>query len=163
MVKEQKPKFFVDAMLGKLAKKLRLLGYDTFYSSNVADDEIIILAKGQDRVLLTKDNLLAKLAERNNINTVKISEGDELGQFRQINEKVSLGRFSIEGKNSRCSICNGKLFQIDSEKVIGKVPDRVINNFKEFWKCSECKKIYWEGTHIKNLQKFVLELRAVKP
>jgi len=150
-------------MLGKLAKKLRLLGYDTFYSSNIVDDEIIILAKEQNRILLTKDSLLAKLAERNNIKTVKISDDDELDQFRQINEKVSFSRFSIEGKISRCSICNGKLSQIDSKKVIGKIPDGVINNFKEFWKCEECKKIYWEGTHIKNLQKFVLELKAVKP
>ena len=150
-------------MLGKLAKKLRLLGYDTFYTSNVADDEIIIMAKGQERILLTKDSLLAKLAEGNSIKTVKISEDDELSQFRQIKEKVSFGRFSIEGKISRCSICNGKLSQINSEKVIGKVPEGVINNFKEFWKCSECKKIYWEGTHIKNLQKFVLELNQPKP
>jgi hypothetical protein len=162
LTKEQKPKFFVDAMLGKLAKKLRLLGYDTFYSSKVFDDEIIIMTKEQERILLTKDSLLAKLAQRNNIKTVNISEDDELGQFRQINEKVSFSRFSIEGKISRCSICNGKLSHIYSDRVIGKVPDGVINNFKEFWECNGCKKIYWERTHTKNLQKFVLQLNNSK-
>jgi uncharacterized protein with PIN domain len=66
--------------------------------------------------------------------------------------------FAIEGKNSRCTNCNGKLLQIDNEKTIEKVPYLVTRNFKEFWECEECKKIYWEGTHIKNLQKFVSEL-----
>jgi uncharacterized protein with PIN domain len=50
------------------------------------------------------------------------------------------------------------LLRAKNEKIIGKVPDGVIRNFKEFWECEECKKIYWEGTHIKNLQKFVIEL-----
>ena len=156
--KEQKPKFTVDAMLGKLAKKLRLLGFDTFYSSSIADDKIIIMTKNEKRILLTKDRLLAQLSQKNEIKTVTISNGNELDQFRQIKEKVSLDGFAIEGKNSRCTNCNGKLLQIDDEKTIGKVPYLVTRNFKEFWECEECKKIYWEGTHIKNLQKFVSEL-----
>jgi len=54
------------------------------------------------------------------------------------------------------------LSHIYSDRVIGKVPDGVINNFKEFWECNGCKKIYWEGTHTKNLQKFVLQLNNSK-
>ena len=145
-------------MLGKLAKKLRLLGYDTFYSSSINDNEIIIMAKKQERILLTKDRLLVQLSQKNEIRTVTILYEDELDQFRQIKEKVSLDRFAIEGKNSRCVNCNGKLLQIKNEKIIGKVPNGVTRNFNEFWECKECKKIYWEGTHIKNLQKFVSEL-----
>ena len=145
-------------MLGKLAKKLRLLGFDTFYSSSIADNKIIIMAKNEKRILLTKDRVLAHLAPKNEIKTVTISSDNELDQFRQIKEKVSLDGFAIEGKISRCTNCNGKLLQIDNEKTIGKVPDGVTRNFKEFWECEECKKIYWEGTHIKNLQNFVLEL-----
>ena len=156
--KEQKPRFIVDAMLGKLAKKLRLLGFDAFYSSSIADNKIISMAKNEKRILLTKDRVLAQLAQKNEIKTVTISNGNELNQFRQIKEKVSLDGFAIEGKISRCTNCNGKLLQIDNEKTIGKVPDGVIRNFKEFWECKKCKKIYWNGTHIKNLQKFVSEL-----
>ena len=116
------------------------------------------MAKNEKRILLTKDRVLAQLAQKNEIKTVSISNENELNQFRQIKEKVSLDGFVIEGKISRCTNCNGKLFQIDNEKTIGKVPDLVTRNFKEFWECEECKKIYWEGTHIKNLQKFVSEL-----
>jgi len=156
--KEQKPKFIVDAMLGKLAKKLRLLGFDTFYSSNITDNKIIIMAKNEKRILLTKDRLLAHLAPKNEIKTVTISDGNELEQFRQIKEKVDFDGFAIEGKISRCTNCNGKLFRVKYEEIIGKVPDGVIENFKEFWECEECKKIYWNGTHIKNLQIFVSDL-----
>ena len=105
-------------MLGKLAKKLRLLGFDTFYSSSIADDKIIIMTKNEKRILLTKDRLLARLSQKNEIKTVTISNGNELDQFRQIKEKVSLDGFAIEGKNSRCTNCNGKLLQIDNEKTI---------------------------------------------
>ena len=145
-------------MLGKLAKKLRLLGYDTFYSSSIADDKIIIMTKNEKRILLTKDRLLAQLSQKNEIKTVTISNGNELDQFRQIKEKVSLDGFTIEGKISRCTNCNGELLLAKNKKIIGKVPDGVIRNFKEFWECKKCKRIYWEGTHIKNLQKFVSEL-----
>ena len=145
-------------MLGKLAKKLRLLGFDTFYSSSIPDNKIIIMAKNEKRILLTKDRILSQLAPKSEIKTVTISDADELEQFSQIKEKVSFDGFVINGKISRCTNCNGKLLQIKNEKTIGRVPDGVTKNFKEFWECEECKKIYWEGTHIKNLQKFVIEL-----
>ena len=145
-------------MLGKLAKKLRLLGFDTFYSSSIPDNKIIIMAKNEKRILLTKDRVLAHLASKNEIKTVTISDGNELDHFRQIKEKVGLNTFTIEGKNSRCTHCNGKLYQAKNEKVVEKVPDRVTRIFKEFWECEKCKKIYWNGTHIKNLQTFVSEL-----
>ena len=145
-------------MLGKLAKKLRLLGFDAFYSSSIADNKIISVAKNEKRILLTKDRVLAQLAQKIEIKTVTISDADELEQFSQIKEKVSFDGFVINGKISRCTNCNGKLLQIKNEKTIGRVPDGVTKNFKEFWECEECKKIYWEGTHIKNLQKFVIEL-----
>ena len=145
-------------MLGKLAKKLRLLGYDTFYSSSIADNKIMSMAKNEKRILLTKDLLLTQLAQKNKIKTIGILDTGELEQFRQIKEKVDFDGFVIEGKISRCTNCNGKLFRVKYEEIIGKVPDGVIENFKEFWECEECKKIYWNGTHIKNLQIFVSDL-----
>ena len=134
------------------------MGFDAFYSSSIADNKIISMAKNEKRILLTKDRVLAQLAQKIEIKTVTISDADELEQFSQIKEKVSFDGFVINGKISRCTNCNGKLLQIKNEKTIGRVPDGVTKNFKEFWECEECKKIYWEGTHIKNLQKFVIEL-----
>ena len=145
-------------MLGKLAKKLRLLGFDTLYSSSMDDDEIIKLARNEDRILITKDVPLSQKAKKEQIGNVQITKEDEIDQFLQINERTNLGKCSVSGNNSRCSVCNGELQYIEKNDVLDKVPTGVLENMNDFWKCKKCEKIYWEGTHITNLQKFTEEL-----
>jgi uncharacterized protein with PIN domain len=157
-VNNKKPIFVVDAMLGKLGKKLRLLGYDTVYSSDIEDDELIRLAKDENRIIISKDVQLVNKATKQQIETVQITESEEIEQFHQINEKVKLGKFIIEGSESRCPLCNGFLVKIEKKLVQGQIPNGVLENTDEFWKCEKCKKIYWEGTHIRNLQKFTEKL-----
>jgi len=105
-VSNEKPLFLIDAMLGKLAKKLRLLGYDSLYSSNMEDGKIIQLAKNENRILVTKDVPLVQKAKKQQILTVQITKDDEIEQFLQINEKVSLGKCTVGGGSSRCPVCN---------------------------------------------------------
>ena len=150
--------FIVDAMLGKLAKKLRLLGYDSFYSSSMEDDKIIQLAENENRILITKDGPLTHKAEKKKIWTVQITSDDEIEQFLQINEKANLGKCTVSGGNSRCPVCNGELQYTEKNDVSDKVPTGVFENMNDFWKCTKCEKIYWEGTHIKNLQEFTMKL-----
>ena len=145
-------------MLGKLAKKLRLLGFDTLYSSSIDDDEIIKLARNENRILITKDVPLSQKAKKEQIGNVQITKEDEVEQFLQINEKANLGKCIVSGNNSRCSVCNGELQYIEKKDVSEKVPRGVFENMNDFWKCTKCEKIYWEGTHITNLQKFTEEL-----
>ncbi len=154
----EKPLFIVDAMLGKLAKKLRLLGYDSLYSSSMDDDMILQLAKNENRILITKDVPLILKAKKKKIWNVQITSDDEIEQFLQINKKESLGKCTVSGGNSRCPVCNGKLQYIEKNEVSDKVPTGVLENMKDFWKCTKCEKIYWEGTHIKNLQQFTMKL-----
>ena len=154
----EKPIFLVDAMLGKLAKKLRLLGYDSFYSSNMEDDKILQLAKNENRILITKDVPLCHKAKKQEILAVQITNDDEIEQFLEINEKASFGKCTVGGGSSRCPVCNGKLQHIEKNDVYEKVPTGVFENMKDFWKCTKCEKIYWEGTHIKNLQQFTMKL-----
>jgi len=157
-VSNEKPIFLVDAMLGKLAKKLRLLGYDSFYSSNMEDDKIIQLAKNENRILVTKDVPLTQKAKKQEILAVQITSDDEIEQFLQINEKTSLGKCTVSGGSSRCPVCNGELQYTEKNDVFEKVPTGVFENMNDFWKCTKCEKIYWEGTHIKNLQQFTMKL-----
>jgi hypothetical protein len=157
-VSNEKPIFLVDAMLGKLAKKLRLLGYDSFYSSNMEDDKILQLAKNENRILITKDVPLILKAKKKKIWNVQITSDDEIEQFLQINEKASFGKCTVGGGSSRCPVCNGELLHIEKNDVFEKVPTGVFENMKDFWKCTKCEKIYWEGTHIKNLQQFTMKL-----
>jgi len=157
-VSNEKPLFIVDAMLGKLAKKLRLLGYDSLYSSNMDDDKIIQLTKNENRILITKDVPLCHKAKKQQILAVQITSDDEIEQFLEINEKASFGKCTVGGGSSRCPVCNGELKHIEKNDVSEKVPTGVFENMKDFWKCTKCEKIYWEGTHIKNLQQFTMKL-----
>ena len=157
-MKNSKPVFVVDAMLGKLAKKLRLLGYDSLYSSDIDDDELLGLAKNENRILITKDLHLVQKAAKEKIDSIQITKDDEVEQFLQINDKIRLGQAKINANISRCPICNGQLAHTNKNNVLGKIHQGVFDSTDEFWMCKNCKKIYWEGTHIKNLQKFTSRL-----
>jgi uncharacterized protein len=153
-----KPSFIVDAMLGNLAKKLRILGYDSKYFSSIEDNKIILIAKNEKRVILTKDEQLTKIAEKQNIIFVLIRGSNELEQIVQINAKIKLDRFVIDTDNSHCIVCNGKLQSVEKYRIIGKIPEGVLEREKKFWMCDSCEKIYWEGTHFKKLQEFAAKL-----
>ena len=155
---ESKSRFIVDAMLGKLTKKLRVFGYDSLYSSDKDDDEIINISKNENRILITKDSQLVQKCFKNNVVVIEITSNDEIEQFLQINKKVNLGKCIVSGKTSRCSSCNGELESIEKNIAKEKIPPKVLENTNEFWRCKVCQKIYWEGTHIQNLQKFAGKL-----
>ncbi|MEO9308562.1 conserved hypothetical protein [Nitrosotalea sinensis] len=153
-----RPNFVIDSMLGNLAKKLRILGYDSKYFSTIEDDKLVLIAKNEKRVIITKDEQLAKNAEKQNIMCVLIRGNDELEQVVQINSKIKLGQFSVDTDSSYCIECNGNLEQVEKFRIIGKVPEGVLEREKKFWMCNACKKIYWEGTHFQKLQEFAARL-----
>lgn len=145
-------------MLGNLAKKLRILGYDSKYFSSIEDDKLIVIAKNEKRIILTKDERLTKVAEKQNVGSVLIRGNDELEQIAQINAKIKLDRFVMDTNNSRCIVCNGSLQSVEKYRIIGKVPEGILEREERFWMCDSCKKIYWEGTHFAKLQEFVNKL-----
>lgn len=152
------PKFFVDAMLGNLAKKMRLFGYDAKYLSDIDDMQLIKESKEEQRIVLTKDSELVKRAKKMMVQAILISKEDELEQAIQLRKKMSLPKFIIDMKNTRCTICNGVLNDISKSKIKDLVPKGVFDCNEKFWICESCQKIYWQGSHIANMQKFVEEL-----
>jgi uncharacterized protein with PIN domain len=153
-----KATFLVDAMLGNLAKKLRLMGFDSFYSSSIEDKELLNKAKAEKRIIITKDEQLAKTAKKMDIPLVQVTSNDEIEQMLEINKITNVGKCTINGNTSRCPICNGELQKMENNLVFDKIPKGVLENTKDFWICKDCNKIYWEGSHIENLQKFVVAL-----
>ena len=153
-----KPRFIIDAMLGNLATKLRLLGFDSKFYSDIRDIELMKIAENENRILVTKDVQLARLSTKRKMEVIQITEYDEIEQFFRINGKVRLARCFIKGDSARCTLCNGLLHNIEKKHVKEKIPMELIERVDEFWECMYCKKIYWEGTHIKNLQQFVNKL-----
>ena len=153
-----KPTFVVDAMLGNLARKLRLLGYDSLYDSSIDDSELISIGKRQRRIIVTKDEGLSNAAEREGISAVLIRGNDQLEQIAQVAAGAGLSGFRIDTGSSRCSVCNGRLGPIEKIRIRDKVPPAIFERQEKFWVCAGCKKIYWEGTHFEKLQEFVLRL-----
>jgi len=157
---KSKPIFFVDAMLGNIAKKLRLFGYDSEYSSDINDNDLIMRVKNENRILITKDTLLSKIAQKEKISVIQVTKNAEIEQLVQIFKILKLEEIVVNGNNSRCTECNGELKIIDKDIILNQVPKGVIEKIDEFWKCINCNKVYWEGTHIEKLKKFVVELNG---
>lgn len=155
---QKKPIFIVDAMLGNLAKKLRVLGYDSTYFSSIEDEKLVTIAKNEKRIILTKDEHLYKSAQNQDITSVLIRGNDELEQIAQIHQSIKLEKFVIDTNNSRCIICNGKLQPIEKYRAIDKIPEGILEREEKFWMCDGCKKIYWQGTHFEKLQEFANKL-----
>jgi uncharacterized protein with PIN domain len=151
---EDDPIFFVDAMLGNIARKLRLLGYDSQYFSDIDDEKLIESAIKEKRTIISKDVELINKAKKLGIRSIHITQKDEIEQFFEIISDVNL-KIQINGDSSRCPKCNSLTESVDKEIIKEKIPQGVFKSNDRFWRCKGCNKIYWEGTHIKNLQEFV--------
>ncbi len=134
-------------MLGTLSKWLRILGYDTLFFTYARDDFLIKLSEKEERILLTKDRKLAE--ECDNAYLVK-SETLK----KQLHEVIKA--FSLKKQHkSRCAVCNGELKQVEKESIKGNVPFYVYQTHNVFFKCSNCGKIYWKGTHSESIEEFI--------
>ena len=151
--------FLVDAMLGNIAKKLRLLGFDSEYVSDIDDSKLIEKAKNENRTIISRDRSLIDRANKNEISSVYITKENEIEQFLEILETTHLQFDEISGDSARCTKCNSITSQINKLEIKNKVPLGVLEYHDKFWKCDGCDQIYWEGTHIKNLQGFVHKIR----
>ena len=155
---KNEPKFFVDAMLGNIAKKLRLMGYDTKYSSNIEDESLIQISKKENRVVISRDEDLVRISQKNDVNVVFIQRTDEEQQIREIMDYLDMKWVEINGDKARCPNCNSKTESIDKKNIYQKIPHKVLEYNEKFWICRNCDQIFWEGTHIQNLQKLVRAL-----
>ena len=143
------PSFTVDIMLGKLAKWLRLMGFDTFYSNSAQDDFLMELTLREKRILLTRDR---PLAERLG-NTAYFVQNIFLPeQLREVTAEFLLHRFHL---SRRCSVCNGTVALISKTKVENRVPLYIFQTQEKFFQCENCGKLYWEGTHARHIKEII--------
>lgn len=147
-------KFIADAMLGRLAKWLRLMGFDVLYYPDIRDKELIKIAREQERTILTRDTRLVK--SRGIKKPVFIESDDISDQLLQIKDKLNFCDASPLG---RCEICNGSLSDVAEKKEIRDlVPDFVYHNFDSFVRCAACGKVYWEGSHYRKIRETIGEI-----
>jgi uncharacterized protein with PIN domain len=130
-------------MLGRLARWLRLLGFDTLYDSSISDTKLIRIAKEQDRIILTRDTGLVRIKGIQRYLLINSNE-----PFQQLREVINILNLKDFQPFSRCVICNNKLSRVsDKNEIRDLVPDYTFYNFQNFLRCYKCGKIYWEGTH----------------
>ena len=144
-------KFLVDHMLGKLAKYLRFMGYDTYYPERGMDDDMLLqIAKKEGRIIITRDKELAKRS-----NGLYVASEDYIQQL-----KIVIKTFNLNDEHmlSRCSICNEILVPIEKDEVKDKVPPYVYEHNDEFYRCPKCGRIYWWGTHTQRIESTIREI-----
>ena len=146
------PRLLADAMLGKLARWLRLLGYDTLYLQ--ADDALLAhRARSEGRILLTRDRELAK---RRGLETLLISSEILEEQLVQVLQAIGA---PPEPARPRCMECNALLRELTPAEARGQVPIYVAQTQTEFHQCPTCLKITWPGTHWDGIQQRLERVR----
>ncbi len=134
------PRLVVDAMLGRLARWLRLMGYDTAYWRDGTDEALIRQARDEGRTIVTRDR---QLAGRRGVRAILISS-ETLDE--QITEVRSILTASPE-PFTRCPECNGELVPLAHEAARDLVPPYVWYTQPAFRRCPDCGRVYWRGTH----------------
>ncbi len=144
-------RFIADEMLGRLAKWLRAIGYDTVYYSGGGDSALVQQALREDRVILTKDSHLIKrkLARK----SLFVRSDNLREQFKQVVEELGL---DAENKLfTRCLVCNRELVFVGKQDVRDKVPSYTYLTQSKFYECPGCERVYWPGTHRDNMLEMI--------
>jgi uncharacterized protein with PIN domain len=139
------PRFACDAMCGGLARWLRALGYDAFYHAGIDDAELVRVAAAQGRIVLSSDGKMfeRRLLRDGVIPSFRLPHGLRLAaQLRLV-----VQRFRLEPRTARCTVCNGELTVCSREAVGSEVPARSLLWATEFYRCENCSKVFWNGSH----------------
>lgn len=142
------PKFIVDVHLGRMAKYLRMLGFDTLYETGYEDNTIIDISIAEDRIILTRDKLLLK--SKRVVHGIRITSDDPEEQVREVVVQLSLG--NQVKPFSRCIVCNHVLEEVQKSEVEAVLPERTRQYYETFWICRHCGRVYWEGSHFERMK-----------
>jgi hypothetical protein len=146
--------FICDVHLGRLARALRVLGFDTLYRNDYKDPEIVAIASSGHRMVLTRDRGLLKHSAVTHGYCVRSTAWRE--QTHEIIERFDLQKVSVPF--SRCALCNGIIAKVEKNEIIGLLEDQTKKCYEAFSQCGSCQKIYWKGSHFAKLRELVGEL-----
>lgn len=146
--------FVADAHLGRVARYLRMLGFDTLYETTLRDSELVTISCTEHRVLLTRDREL--LMHRALTHGVFVRGDRPREQLQYVLSRLDL--CDSCRPFTRCMSCNGQLEPIDAGLVRSRVPQRVADRHRRFRCCPECGRIYWQGTHYERMMLMVSQI-----
>ena len=155
------PRFVADAMLGSLARKLRIFGFDTAYFSEGGDAELEALGRREGRVILTSDRRLFAHSGGSGTRAVLVEGKTDGARLRSVARQAGRGvRLRLGGgRPSRCAVCNGELELIGKrEAAASKIPPKVVARHRLFFVCKSCSRRYWRGRHWDRLRRLSYSL-----
>jgi hypothetical protein len=139
-------RFIADAMLGRLVRWLRILGYDTAYDKVIADELLLERVIREKRWLLTRDRRLAQRRLLRGRHTLLVSDHVE-GQLRQLHRDLLLDLDLSQDRAYRCADCNIVLTPLSHVEAAPLVPSFVAQEYREFLHCPHCRRVFWPGSH----------------
>ena len=149
-------RFVADRMLGKLAKWLRVFGYDVVYLRQGADEEIAERLK-EGRIFLTRNRRAGPWQQLGKVFVVHANETKK--QLREVVQGLRLAMIDAE-LFSRCLGCNCLLDTVSREEVRAEVPDYIYQTQNQFHRCCDCGKVYWPGSHSEKMRQQLEEILA---
>ena len=135
------PRFIADAMLGKLARWLRIFGFDVEYSKRSSDEDLLKRTLSEGRILLTRDRDLHRKAFPHSLLLASMELEEQLG------EVIEAFGLSSYDPPTRCPICNTILKEVKREDLTSQVPKSSLERYDDFYICPGCGKVYWHGSH----------------
>ncbi|HFD79595.1 MAG TPA: twitching motility protein PilT [Gammaproteobacteria bacterium] len=153
------PRFVVDCNLGRLARYLRLLGFDCLYRNDYSDDDVATISQQQHRIVLTRDR---RLLHRRIIDHGLFVRSDRpKEQVREVLKRLDLYR--LARPLSRCTRCNGRLQRVRKARVDAQLEPKTRLYYDDFLQCEDCGQVYWAGSHHRRLGALIEELLTPPP
>ena len=146
-------------MLGTLARKLRVYGFDTRYDQSSKDETLLTQSLEEGRVLLTSDHELFRKSVKKSSQSILLLENSDEDRLVKIFKELKLIPANISPNEARCSVCNGTTRNVGREDVRSLVAGGVLLAHENFHVCTNCGKIYWEGGHWWRLRAFSEKVR----
>jgi len=162
-LKMMERRFVVDTTVGKLAKWLRGLGFDTTLFPGRDLHRLVQIALEEDRTILTRNRALEAKLFLGNIFIVRENKPElqVAAVLQGLGLEVDPGKFLC-----RCLLCNSPLEEVSRDDVEGRVPEYVYHTHRVFRQCPSCGRIYWEGTHPARMRekiKNILDSAGIQP
>jgi uncharacterized protein len=149
-------RFGADVHLGKLARRLRLLGFDTFYRNDTGKEELANTCKTQNRILLSRDK---SFLLKPDLHSFQILHEDTEDQLKAVVSHFNLRAIALPF--TRCMRCNGTLMTVEKETVLDQLLPNTIEGYTEFWQCEHCSRLYWKGAHYERMQKWLEQFKTM--
>lgn len=149
-------RFVVDVNLGRLARYLRLLGFDTVTDGTLDDGDLVKISVDEHRILLTKDRPLLKRSAVTHGYLVRAIDSEE--QLQEVVRRFDLAR--LIGPFARCMECNGAIAEVPKAQIEHLLEPLTKRYFDEFRQCADCERIFWQGSHFDRLAAIVTAART---